>query len=164
VLYPLSYGGWIDRPVGEFERSARVAAYSSNMESARDPLVLVCDDTASIRRLIRINLELEGCVVEEAPDGREAVRRLIDPDARTPDLVLLDAHMAPHDGWWAIAAIRAHPPLDDVPVVLVSAALHGLDLADVMDLGFDDVLAKPFDPDELIALVSRMTGRTEGVP
>ena len=69
--------------------------------------------------------------------------------------------MAPHDGWWAIAAIRAHPPLDDVPVVLVSAALHGLDLADVMDHGFDDVLAKPFDPDELIALVSRMTGRTE---
>ena len=133
------------------------------MESARDPLVLVCDDTASIRRLIRINLELEGCVVEEAPDGREAVRRLIDPHARTPDLVLLDAHMAPHDGWWAIAAIRAHPPLDGVPVVLVSAALHGLDLADVMDHGFDDVLAKPFDPDELIALVSRMTGRTEGV-
>jgi DNA-binding response OmpR family regulator len=50
-----------------------------------------------------------------------------------------------------------------MPVVLVSAALHGLDLADVMDHGFDDVLAKPFDPDELIALVSRMTGRTEGV-
>ena len=55
------------------------------MESARDPLVLVCDDTASIRRLIRINLELEGCVVEEAPDGREAVRRLIDPDAPDRD-------------------------------------------------------------------------------
>lgn len=72
--------------------------------------------------------------------------------------------MAPHDGWWAIAAIRAHPSLDGMPVVLVSAALHGLDLADVMDHGFDDVLAKPFDPDELIALVSRMTGRTEGVP
>ena len=56
VLYPLSYGAGSTAQSGE-GRTLRewVAAYSSSMESARDPLVLVCDDTASIRRLIRIN-------------------------------------------------------------------------------------------------------------
>ena len=119
--------------------------------------VMVCDDTPSIRGLIRINLELEGCVVEEAADATSALRRLLDPLASPFDLLLLDAHMAPQDGWWLIAQIRRRPQFDRLPVVLVSAATHGLDPVHTEAAGFDAVLAKPFDPDDLLAVVSRTT-------
>ena len=85
------------------------------------PLVLVCDDTEQIRRLIRINLELEGYEVEEAGDGQEAMTRLVDPIRRGPGH-LLDAQMAPYDGWWAIAEIRS-TRAGPVPVVLVTAVV-----------------------------------------
>ena len=78
------------------------------------PLVLVCDDIESIRDIIRINLELEGFDVLEAADGHEAMSHLIDPSARVPDVILLDAQTPRRDGLWAIAAIRSHRPGDQV--------------------------------------------------
>jgi CheY-like chemotaxis protein len=120
------------------------------------PLVLVCDDTEPIRRLLRINLELAGFRVEEAADGHEAMARLIDPVAQRPAVIVLDSQMAPYDGWWAIAAIRSHPRLDPVPVVLLTAAVVAHDGPQASDAGFDAFVAKPFDPDELVGAVSRL--------
>ncbi|GAA4400655.1 hypothetical protein GCM10023168_09630 [Fodinibacter luteus] len=120
------------------------------------PLVLVCDDTEPIRRLLRINLELAGFRVEEAADGHEAMARLIDPVAQRPAVIVLDSEMAPYDGWWAIAAIRAHPRLDPVPVVLVTASVMHHDAPGATDAGFDAFVSKPFDPDELVEAVSRL--------
>lgn len=125
------------------------------------PLVLICDDVEPIRRLVRINLELAGFEVEEAKDGHEAMARLIDVAQRRPDVVVLDSQMAPYDGWWAIAAIRSHPRLDPVPVLLVTAAASDHARFEVDEAGFDGIVTKPFDPDELVAAVSRLaaTGR-----
>ena len=120
------------------------------------PRVLVCDDTEPIRRLLRINLELAGFVVEEAADGHEAMARLIDPDMPPPDVIVLDSEMAPYDGWWAIAAIRSHPRLDHVPVLLVTGSVVAHDAPEANDAGFDAFLSKPFDPDDLVAAVSRL--------
>lgn len=120
------------------------------------PLVLVCDDTEPIRRLVRINLEIAGLCVEEAADGHEAMARLIDPDQQRPDVIVLDSQMAPYDGWWAIAAIRSHPRLDPVPVVLVTANAAEHQHPEVRGAGFDAFVSKPFDPDELVATVSRL--------
>ncbi|WP_207023504.1 response regulator [Phycicoccus sp. DTK01] len=120
------------------------------------PLVLVCDDTEAIRRLLRINLELGGFRVEEAADGHEAMGRLIDADRERPAVIVLDSQMAPYDGWWAIAAIRSHHPLDDVPVVLVTATATDLESPEVSGAGFDAYVSKPFDPDDLVAVVSRL--------
>ena len=120
------------------------------------PRVLVCDDTEPIRRLLRINLELAGFTVEEAADGHEAMARLIDPELPHPDVIVLDSEMAPYDGWWAIAAIRSHPRLDHVPVLLVTGSVVAHDAPEANDAGFDAFLSKPFDPDELVAAVSRL--------
>lgn len=120
------------------------------------PRVLVCDDTEPIRRLLRINLELAGFAVEEAADGHEAMARLIDPELPPPDVIVLDSEMAPYDGWWAIAAIRSHPRLDPVPVLLVTGSVVAHDAPEANDAGFDAFLSKPFDPDELVAAVSRL--------
>jgi CheY-like chemotaxis protein len=116
----------------------------------------VCDDTEPIRRLVRINLELAGFEVEEAEDGHEAMARLIDPDLRVPAVVVLDSQMSPYDGWWAIAAIRSHPRLDAVPVLLVTANVAEHVGPETTVAGFDGVVGKPFDPDDLVAAVSRL--------
>lgn len=126
------------------------------MESASSPLVVVCDDTESIRRLIRINLELDGYTVEEYPEGRSCLARLIDPERPRPAVVLLDAHMEPQDGWWAIAAIRAHGPLADTPVAMITASVTQHDRLQAIEAGIDEFIAKPFDPDHLLATVSRL--------
>ena len=120
------------------------------------PRVLVCDDTEPIRRLLRINLELAGFDVEEAADGHEAMARLIDPELPHPDVIVLDSEMAPYDGWWAIAAIRSHPRLDAVPVLLVTGSVVAHDAPEANDAGFDAFLSKPFDPDDLVEAVSRL--------
>ena len=129
----------------------------SGTEDARGtPRVLVCDDTEAIRRLLRINLEIGGFEVEEAADGHAAMARLIDPSKPRPDVIVLDQQMAPYDGWWAIAAIRSHPALDDVPVVLVTGATSETDQPETSGAGFDAFVGKPFDPDELVGTVSRL--------
>lgn len=123
------------------------------------PLVLVCDDTEPIRRLVRINLELAGFEVEEAVDGHGAMARLIDPMRDPPAVIVLDSQMGPYDGWWTIAAIRSHPRLDSVPVLLLTAAVMSHTSPEASDAGFDSLLLKPFDPDDLVATVSRLAGR-----
>ncbi|WP_353953053.1 response regulator [Knoellia sp. S7-12] len=127
------------------------------------PLVLVCDDIDSIRMIIRINLELEGFDVLEAVDGHEAMSHLIDPSARVPDVIVLDAQTPRRDGWWAIAAIRAHPRLAGVPTVLVTASTTEHDRSAAALAGFDAFIGKPFDPAALVDVISRLAahGRPE---
>lgn len=117
--------------------------------------VLICDDTESIRRLLRILLELEGHTVRETEDALGLLEHLRDQVEDLPDLILLDAHMAPRDGWWAMGEIRADRRFESVPVILVTAAIHGLDPGLIDEAGFDAWLGKPFDPDDLLDLVSR---------
>ena len=126
-------------------------------------LVLVCDDEPSIRRLIRLNLELEGHRVEEVSDGVLALARLLDADRERPDLLLLDGHMEPLDGWGVMSSVRREESLQGLPVVLVSAALHAVDAHQLELAGFAAVLAKPFDPDDLLEVVSCTVARTRGL-
>jgi CheY-like chemotaxis protein len=117
----------------------------------RGGLVIVCDDTEQIRRLIRVNLELEGYAVEEATDGEALLRRL--QESELPRVITLDAHMSPRDGWWAISRIRADARLADIPVVMVTASVQQHDRAQASESGLDAFVSKPFDPDDLIDLV-----------
>jgi CheY-like chemotaxis protein len=114
--------------------------------------VVVCDDTEQIRRLIRVNLELEGIEVEEVADG-EALFELLRTTDTLPDVITLDAQMAPRDGWWAIKRIRRDPRLRDIPVVMVTASVQEHDRVQARHSGLDAFIAKPFDPDELVRLV-----------
>lgn len=115
-------------------------------------VVLVCDDTEQIRRLIRVNLELEGYHVVEAADGQELMDHLFRA-SDLPGVILLDAQMQPRDGWWAISRIRADERLATIPVVMVTASVQQRDRAMADESGLDAFVSKPFDPDELIELV-----------
>lgn len=80
--------------------------------------ILVVDDSAEVRRLLRKILEMEGYSVSEAEDGRQALQRLYDEQV---DLVLLDAMMPNVNGWQVLMAIREDERIGDVPVIICTA-------------------------------------------
>jgi DNA-binding response OmpR family regulator len=109
--------------------------------------VLVVDDEADIRELVRVLLERAGHAVIEASDGEEALRRFFD---ERPDLVLLDVSMPGLDGWGALERIRE---LSDVPVLMLTARAAELDKVRGLRAGADDFITKPFGRQELLARV-----------
>jgi CheY-like chemotaxis protein len=128
--------------------------------------VLVCDDTASIRLLLRINLELAGFEVLEARDGQAALDLLDRNRDRLPAVVLLDAQMTPLDGWEAVATIRGDAALAHLPIVMVTASLQQQEKERSIAAGVDAFVAKPFEPEELVDLVSGLavSGRSAAQP
>lgn len=116
--------------------------------------ILVCDDTEQIRQLIRVNLELEGYEVVEAADGQEALGILEDPTQPLPDVITVDALMPRRDGWWTVSMIRSDPRLEHIPIVMVTASVQSHHRAQAEQAEVDAFVAKPFDPDELVALIA----------
>ena len=129
------------RDEGDFRR-ADTSAIPLCMAS-----VLVVDDEADIRSLVRELLERAGHDVVEAGDGSEGIRVFF---SCQPDLVVLDVSMPGLDGWGTLERIRE---LSDVPVVMLTAQTR--ELAKVRGLrgGADDYVTKPFGRQELLARV-----------
>ncbi len=120
--------------------------------------VLVVDDDPVIRRLLQLNLELDGHEVRSADDGRAGLAAII---ADPPDVVLLDVMMPHLDGFQVCAAVRAHddPTVASTPVIMLSAKAQQSDLDAGSVAGADSYVTKPFDPLELVAEVERLARR-----
>jgi DNA-binding response OmpR family regulator len=115
--------------------------------------VLVADDDADIRELVRQLLQRRGYDVVEATDGLEALRQFF---AHRPDLVVLDVSMPGLDGWEALGRIRE---LSDVPVVMLTARAAEHDKVRGLRAGADDYVTKPFGAEELLARVEAQLRR-----
>jgi DNA-binding response OmpR family regulator len=120
------------------------------------PRVLIVDDEADIRLLLRELLERAGYTVDEAPDGRTALRNLF---ANVPALVILDVTMPELDGYQTLERIR---DLSDVPVLMLTARSQELEKVRGLTAGADDYVAKPFGRQELLARVQALLRRTGG--
>lgn len=118
--------------------------------------VLCVDDDEDIRLLLRELLERAGYSVDEAPDGRTALRLLF---ANTPALVILDVTMPDMDGYQTLERIR---DLSDVPVLMLTARSQELEKVRGLSAGADDYVAKPFGRQELLARVQALLRRTGG--
>ncbi len=121
--------------------------------------VLVVDDSAVVRDLIAVNLELEGFEVHTAADGLEGLEQVA---AWQPDVVTLDVVMPRLDGFGALERLRADPSTADLPVVLVTGRGQGADRDRGEALGADGYLSKPFEPAELVAVVGRLARHGRG--
>lgn len=117
--------------------------------------VLVVDDNHVNRDLLRIRLEREGYLVEEAGNGELALAAL---RRERIDLVLLDVMMPVLDGIETLQAIKGDPHLRDIPVIMVSAVGELDTVARCMEQGADDYLTKPFNP---VFLKARVRGSLE---
>ena len=116
--------------------------------------LLIVEDQADIRKLIRMTLEFEDYDIHEAVNGVEGLRKAIEI---TPDLILLDVMMPGElDGLAVCARVRADPALRQTKVVLLSARVQLQDFEAGTKAGADAYLAKPFSPLQLIESIERL--------
>ncbi|NLU71862.1 response regulator [Streptomyces sp. HNM0575] len=120
--------------------------------------VLVVDDDKVIRQLIKVNLELEGFEVVTAADGAECLDVV---HGVRPDLVTLDVAMPRLDGLRTAERLRSDPRTRHIPVAIVSGHTQ-FDGEDGKEPPVDALLAKPFEPSELVRMVRQLTGRSGG--
>jgi len=117
--------------------------------------ILIVDDDAHIREVVRFALEKAGHATREAADGRAA----LDAFARRPaDLVVLDILMPEVDGLEVCREIRR---TSDVPILFLSSRDEELDRVLGLELGADDYVTKPFSPRELVARVKGILRRVQ---
>ena len=119
--------------------------------------ILVVDDEAKIRLLIRKYAEFEGHEVTEAENGMEAVRLF----RRTPDafdIVIMDVMMPELDGFSAVAEIKK---IASPAVIMLSARGEEYDKIHGFELGVDDYVVKPFSPKELMMRVAAVMSRVQ---
>lgn len=116
--------------------------------------LLIVDDEARIRDLIRKYAAFEGYNVEEASSGMEAIEKC---RQKNYDLIIMDVMMPELDGFSACREIRRK---SQVPVIMLSARGEEYDRIHGFELGIDDYVVKPFSPRELMMRVSAVLKRT----
>jgi DNA-binding response OmpR family regulator len=126
------------------------AGYSGRIAQTVQPLVVVADDDAAFRMLLRVNLELEGYRVHEAEDAA-AVREAV--GAGSVSLVLLDVRLGTDDGIAVARELRKDHP--EVTIAFLTGS--AITLAEEAEGASDAVIHKPFDLEELSATVARLT-------
>lgn len=115
--------------------------------------ILVADDDAHIREVIRFALEKAGMVVTLASDGREAISCFNASDA---DLIVLDINMPEMDGLEVCRELRK---TSDVPILFLSSRDDEIDRILGLEIGGDDYVTKPFSPRELVARINAILKR-----
>jgi CheY-like chemotaxis protein len=116
---------------------------------------LLVDDEPSIRETVSFILEMEGYQVVTAENGDEAleqIRRL------QPPVVLLDAMMPRRDGFDVCRTVKSDPALAATKIVMLTALGQKTDQERAMAAGADFYVTKPFDEEDLLALLARLTG------
>jgi len=123
--------------------------------------VLVVDDDEVIRRLIAVNLQLEGFAVATAVDGQDCLDNVAEFN---PDVVTLDVMMPRLDGWETAVRLRTSPATAHIKLVLITARAQEDDKVRGVQVGADAYLTKPFDPNEMIRVVRELVGRRSRGP
>ena len=117
--------------------------------------ILVVDDEETIREVVRRYLEREGYLVEEAADGYEALRIIQDD---SPALIILDLMLPGIDGLSLTQPLRQDR---QIPIIMLTAKSEDSDRIRGLDLGADDYITKPFNPQEVVSRVRAVLRRSD---
>lgn len=115
--------------------------------------LLIVDDEAKIREVLRLYAEFEGHDCVEAEDGMQAVKLARDNNF---DVIIMDVMMPKLDGYYAVKEIRK---FSQVPVIMLSARAEEYDRLFGFEVGVDDYVVKPFSPKEVMARVAALLKR-----
>ena len=119
------------------------------------PLILVVDDEEPLRKLLRVNLSLEGYGVITASDGISALKQF---EEYQPDMIILDIMMPRLNGLQVLDHVRQH---SNVPVIMLTARDETVTLARTLINGADDYMTKPFSILELTARIRAKLKRAD---
>ena len=122
--------------------------------------ILIVDDEARMRKLIKDFLTAKGYSILEAEDGEKALQ-VFEQNAEKIDLILLDVMMPKLDGWSVLRQIRQ---TSKVPIIMLTARGEEQDELFGFELGVDEYISKPFSPKILVARVEAILKRTQGEP
>jgi CheY-like chemotaxis protein len=127
--------------------------------------ILIVDDKATSRELLRTVLERQGYVITEAADGEEALQKV---RAEAPDLVLLDLQMPVRNGYEVLSELRQDPRYVALPIIALTASAMQGDRERALAAGFTAYLAKPVAlshlRDEIQRLLPPGSSATSGGP
>jgi two-component system alkaline phosphatase synthesis response regulator PhoP len=115
--------------------------------------ILLIEDEAGVRLIVRVNLELAGLEVLEAADG---VAGLAQARAERPDLILLDAMLPNLDGWQVAEELLHDPSTCAIPIIFLSAHADSTTRERALELGATDYVTKPFDPPALARAIDEI--------
>jgi DNA-binding response OmpR family regulator len=114
--------------------------------------VLIVDDSRAVLDSLGTAFEEAGYDVKSASDGEEVFRKL---SAAEPDALLLDIYMPKLNGADVCRLVKAHPHWKKTFLVLMSSRLSESEIDMYRRLGADEILKKPLDPDQVVALVEK---------
>jgi type IV pilus assembly protein PilB len=157
VLGEFQYRGGDDEepaPAVPTGSTARPSAVGRERQG-EEPCVLLADDDAAMRRLLRTVLEREGFVVREVTDGLETLDAL---ETEPIDLVILDHDMPNLTGLGVLEEMRARVSMSQIPVIMLTARTDDTEL-EALELGAQDFLTKPVQPRSLVARVKAVLKR-----
>lgn len=124
-------------------------------ESSNARNILVVDDDPMMTKLLKINFELAGYVVEECNEST-VVTEIV--KVKIPNIIVLDIMMPIMDGWRILEILRKRSEMDTVPVIMVTAKVQDQDIRKSYSLGADGYVMKPFVAEDLIASVKKLLG------
>lgn len=116
--------------------------------------ILVVDDTPEMIDVVQAVLESEGYKVDGANGGKECLEKL---KKKRPDLILLDLKMPGMDGWDVLREIRKNKETKSIPVMMYTTVDKNPDEDMLKERGVDDYIQKPFDMENLVLKVERLT-------
>ncbi|MEH6419461.1 Hpt domain-containing protein [Pseudomonas sp. CGJS7] len=135
--------------------SQNVAPPPAPVETRRVPLVMVVDDSVTMRKVTGRVLERHNFEVVAAKDGIDALERMAE---RVPDLMLLDIEMPRMDGYELATQMKADPHLRDVPIVMITSRTGEKHRQRAFEIGVERYLGKPYQEPELIRNVFELLG------
>ncbi|MBL8310302.1 MAG: Hpt domain-containing protein [Burkholderiales bacterium] len=122
----------------------------------RIPVVLVVDDSLTVRKITSRLLEREGYRALTAKDGLDALQVLAD---NNPDVILLDIEMPRMDGFEFTKTIKADNRQNNIPIIMITSRTAEKHRSHAMELGVNEYLGKPYQDEQLLALVAQYAGK-----
>ncbi|MDP3345922.1 MAG: Hpt domain-containing protein [Hydrogenophaga sp.] len=154
TVYGTQVREWLGRQQRQAPQVSGDAQTPMDMVPNAVPLVLVVDDSITVRRVTQRLLQREGYRVSLAADGLQALERL---QQERPNVVLSDIEMPRMDGFDLVRNIRSDPRLTDLPVIMITSRIADKHREHARELGVDHYLGKPYPEDELLALIAHYT-------
>jgi chemosensory pili system protein ChpA (sensor histidine kinase/response regulator) len=146
---------WASMPRSAVERVAPAEAAEVSA-ALQPPLVLVVDDSLTVRKITTRLLTREGFRVDSAKDGVDALERMHD---LTPDVVLLDVDMPRMDGFELARVMRSDERLKSVPIIMITSRTADKHRNHALEIGVNVYLGKPYQEQQLLDAIAEQLGQ-----